>query len=341
MTSRPVFFLKSLDVIDKAAIALMEQLGWPVLVEAERLQASAQSDLLLSLLAPNQLQILSVEVEAEASEWSLIFDNATEKGWTHLIVLTHPTTLVLEKISSERERLFSSPETAVFFTSENKQVSKVPSFFKTLMDLGDEDFRKLATTNAIYPVTLVKKVNLRKKEKLWFYPLLYCILKSRRGHSVVTIDMTFQGTDYGRLERWRASLHNWWLLALSSLHKEHAPAHSSLSFAVGAFVACTPFYGLQTLLLVTACFILRLSFPIAFLGSQISLPPFYALIVPLQLYVGAQITGRDLSFEGPVLAVAQSHFQVWAIGALIVGTVIALVMGLSWYWVQKRMQRDT
>ena len=121
--------------------------------------------------------------------------------------------------------------------------------------------------------------------------------------------------------------YDFWLILSSVFQMERKPWHTSLSLAVGVFLACTPFYGLQTFLIVVFCVIFRLSFPVAFLGSQVSIPPLYSLLVPLQVWIGFSVLGKEFRLSGNWKELAGEHFGVWLVGSLIVGGALAILLG--------------
>ncbi|MCJ8277106.1 MAG: DUF2062 domain-containing protein, partial [Bdellovibrionales bacterium] len=99
-------------------------------------------------------------------------------------------------------------------------------------------------------------------------------------------------------------------------------------------------YGLQTAGIFLACFIFRLNFPIAFLGSQVSIPPIYSLILPLERYVGFILLDKPFLQADNWLQTAQDHFSSWLLGAVVVGGVIAIFLGLLWYFLQTKVQKE-
>ncbi|MEM7645877.1 MAG: DUF2062 domain-containing protein, partial [Pseudomonadota bacterium] len=115
------------------------------------------------------------------------------------------------------------------------------------------------------------------------------------------------------------------------LHGNQRPLHSAISLAMGVFMACTPFYGLQTFLIFLVAVLFRLNFLIAFLGSQISIPLIYSLIVPLQLSFGFWFLDKEFSFEGSFAELAKTHFGAWMLGSIVIGGALAGFLGFVWY----------
>ena len=340
MNIKPAFYLHDLKTAPLGAFSRISQLGWPVVVDAQELQVHPRATEIMTAFSENQLRFLSTEVEHFMSPLGMTCAQAIDNEWTHLIVVGHYDESVLEQLSVLSQRLVSSPFEVLFFNNKVENEREASGFLRRLLDLGDLDYRRLKTKTVVYPVFFLQNIDLKKIDSLEFDKVLVKLLLKRVPFSEVTVNKSVIEKPKSLWLKARSEFYDWWLLALSSLHANQSPVHSALSFGTGAFLACTPFYGLQTGLIVLFCFLFRLNFPIAFLGSQISLPPIYSLIVPLQLYVGFYLTGTESSFDGPLLEVARNHFESWLIGAFLVGGVISLFMGTVWYYVQKKSQKQ-
>ncbi len=318
------------------ALKKISALDFPVIVHAQELQICSNSSEFFSTVSSPLLHVISHEVEAGVSHLHQVIQKAQIEEWTHIISISHFEADVIQGLESLPEKLKISPFDYMFFVSPYDAEDKNNALMQRLLDLGDFDYRHLKTTTAVYPVFYIQDLRLKKEDGLDDLRILVDCLREKRAYQTLTTESIPDFKPRGG--KWKEKMLDTWLVTLSSLHRDQRPIHSSVSFAVGAFLACTPFYGLQTALIIAVTMIGRLSFPVAFLGSQISLPPIYSLIVPLQLYVGFQITGKDFAFDGPLLEVAKNHFLSWFIGSMIVGGIISIAMGLIWYWVQKTSQ---
>ena len=105
----------------------------------------------------------------------------------------------------------------------------------------------------------------------------------------------------------------------TALRLDDPPWRIALALAVGVFISCTPFYGLQTLLSLLAATIFRLSKAATVAGAWLNLPWFAPFVYAGALWLGAMLfpTGRGL----PGLSLA----------LLIGSTVVGLVAGLATY----------
>jgi uncharacterized protein (DUF2062 family) len=73
------------------------------------------------------------------------------------------------------------------------------------------------------------------------------------------------------------------------LHLEDSPSRIALALAVGVFISCTPFYGLQTLLSLGIATLFRLNKAATITGTWLNLPWFAPLVYGLALHVGSLI----------------------------------------------------
>jgi len=102
------------------------------------------------------------------------------------------------------------------------------------------------------------------------------------------------------------------------------------SLALGAFVGCSPFYGLHAWLSLYLAWRLRLHPLPAVIGSLISTPPIGLAIVGASIQVGhLLLTGRPLgpsAFDAgaaPWWAISGRVLAAWLLGGVVVGCVVA------------------
>ena len=101
--------------------------------------------------------------------------------------------------------------------------------------------------------------------------------------------------------------------------------------AVGIFIGCSPFYGLQFWIGVAVAILLRLNKLALFLGTQAIIPPLVPVIIFCNVQIGAFIhQGRFLALSVGELSLEQAPsmlgalFLNWLTGWLLVGGAIAL-----------------
>ncbi|OLC36207.1 MAG: hypothetical protein AUH81_08470 [Candidatus Rokubacteria bacterium 13_1_40CM_4_69_5] len=88
---------------------------------------------------------------------------------------------------------------------------------------------------------------------------------------------------------------SWRLLAArlrAVLHLDDPPARIALALAVGVFISCSPFWGLQTILSIVVASIFRLNRAATITGTWINLPWFAPFVYGAALKIGG-LLGPD------------------------------------------------
>ena len=122
------------------------------------------------------------------------------------------------------------------------------------------------------------------------------------------------------------------------------PGRQAVSFAVGAFIGCTPLYGFHLPLCVAAASVLRLNQLTTYLAANLNNPFVAPFLIFAEVQVGALVrTGR-------LHAVTLSQLRqlsLWdfgvelALGSLIVGCVVAFLGGSAvWLVLRRGAHRD-
>lgn len=120
---------------------------------------------------------------------------------------------------------------------------------------------------------------------------------------------------------------------------EHAsPARIGVAVALGVWIACTPFYGLQTLLALGIAWMLRLNRLVTVAASQISIPPVSPLLVVAAVQTGEILLhGRLLAQRfgdfnaSSAIAWARFLFVSWLLGGCVMGIVLGAAFGFGTY----------
>lgn len=114
------------------------------------------------------------------------------------------------------------------------------------------------------------------------------------------------------------------------LHHEDSNAKKSLSIALGVFIGISPFWGFQTMIVLTLAVVFRLNKVIAFVFSNISFPPFIPFIIYGSLKVGSYFTASEtpvlLDKSNPFLSL-QANIQQYLIGSFVLATICAVLFG--------------
>jgi hypothetical protein len=139
------------------------------------------------------------------------------------------------------------------------------------------------------------------------------------------------------------------------LRLDDAPWRVALALAVGVFISCTPFYGLQTVLSLAIATVFRLNRAVTVTGAWLNLPWFAPLVYGFALRIGALVL-PDLR-QADVTALAARLRTASALSAadliellrsvslaLLIGTAaVGVVAGLFTYfaalWFLRRRHR--
>jgi glycosyltransferase involved in cell wall biosynthesis len=118
------------------------------------------------------------------------------------------------------------------------------------------------------------------------------------------------------------------------LESNDSNSRKAFSIALGVFIGISPFWGFQTVLVLSMAVLLKLNKAISFAFSNISFP----VLIPLIIYGSLKIGGLFIHSEAPLFldhsitfSNIQSNINQYLIGSFILATVLALIFGLSGY----------
>jgi uncharacterized protein len=127
------------------------------------------------------------------------------------------------------------------------------------------------------------------------------------------------------------------------LQLDDPPWRIALALAVGVFISCTPFYGLQTLLAILVATLARLNTATTVTGAWLNLPWLAPLVYAAALRIGTAVLPGKETAAGDALAVLTSPSYAFSLddltrivadlsGALLVGTtILGVAAGLVTY----------
>ncbi|MET3038019.1 DUF2062 domain-containing protein [Chryseobacterium sp. NRRL B-14859] len=105
----------------------------------------------------------------------------------------------------------------------------------------------------------------------------------------------------------------------------------AFSIALGVFIGLSPFWGFQTLLVISLSVLFKLNKVLAFVASNISLPPFIPFIIAASLFLGtpfvqgeSNILSQDLNFD-----LIKNNLLQYVIGSFILSTTGAALSGAA------------
>lgn len=120
------------------------------------------------------------------------------------------------------------------------------------------------------------------------------------------------------------------------LNSEESIEKKTLSVMLGVFIGCAPFWGFQTALVFGSAIALKLNKPIAFLASNISIPPVFPFIILGSIKCGEWILNEKIVFElsnQTVWEMFKDHITLYVLGALIFSTLLSIIVGIFTYLV--------
>ena len=139
------------------------------------------------------------------------------------------------------------------------------------------------------------------------------------------------------------------------LRLDNPPWRVALALAIGVFISCTPFYGLQTVLSLAVATIFRLNRAVTVTGTWLNLPWFAPILYGFALRIGAfvlpDLHGADLGDMTELLQLAStlsvsdmldllgSLSLALLIGTAAVGTVAGAVTYVAAILLLRRRQR--
>jgi glycosyltransferase involved in cell wall biosynthesis len=118
------------------------------------------------------------------------------------------------------------------------------------------------------------------------------------------------------------------------LHHNDSNAKKALSIALGVFIGISPFWGLQTILVLFLAAVLNLNKAISFLFSNISFPPLIPFIIYASLLIGGNFieTPQGVLFDSDItFRDIQDNITQYLIGSFILAAVTAAVFGVAGY----------
>ncbi len=109
----------------------------------------------------------------------------------------------------------------------------------------------------------------------------------------------------------------------------------ALSIALGIFIGLTPLWGLHTIIVLFLALILKLNKTIAFVFSNVSLPPFIPFVVFASFRMGNFILGQKDVFDIDTITKdfeALKHLKTYIIGSFALAAISALALGIISYF---------
>ncbi|HEU4789084.1 MAG TPA: DUF2062 domain-containing protein [Flavobacterium sp.] len=118
------------------------------------------------------------------------------------------------------------------------------------------------------------------------------------------------------------------------LESSDSNARKAFSIALGVFIGICPFWGFQTILVLSLAVLLKLNKAIAFAFSNISFPPLIPFVIYGSLKVGSFFVTSDKSLilnTDMTFADIQKNIAQYVVGSFILATFMAVLFGFTSY----------
>lgn len=105
----------------------------------------------------------------------------------------------------------------------------------------------------------------------------------------------------------------------------------SFSIALGVFIGLTPLWGFHTLLVISLSVLFKLNKVLAFIASNVSLPPFIPFIIIASLILGSPFVSgdSDLIHQEWNFDLVKNNILQYAIGSFILACIMSVISGVA------------
>lgn len=116
----------------------------------------------------------------------------------------------------------------------------------------------------------------------------------------------------------------------------------AFSIALGVFIGFSPLWGFHTLLTISLAVLFKLNKVLAFVASNVSLPPFIPFIIAASLFLGSpfvhgdsNILSGELNFE-----LIKNNLLQYVIGSTILATTMSMILGIGTFLFLNKVSPD-
>jgi len=105
----------------------------------------------------------------------------------------------------------------------------------------------------------------------------------------------------------------------------------AFSVALGVFIGFSPFWGFQTLLVISLSVLFKLNKVLAFVASNVSLPPFIPFVIAASLFLGAPFVSGDSNVFSQELNfdLVKNNLLQYVIGSMILASSTSVISGIA------------
>lgn len=117
------------------------------------------------------------------------------------------------------------------------------------------------------------------------------------------------------------------------IRDQDSPERKAAAIALGIFVGISPFWGLHTLLVFTLAALLKVNKAIAFLFSNISVPPFIPAIVYLSYQLGNFVSGNGFNWQLNLENFDSGKDLFIGLTQYLIGSIILAIFSAALTWI--------
>lgn len=116
----------------------------------------------------------------------------------------------------------------------------------------------------------------------------------------------------------------------------------AFSIALGVFIGLSPFWGLHTLLVISLSVLFKLNKVLAFIASNVSLPPFIPFIIVASLFLGAPFVAGDSDIFNQEwnFDLVKNNVVQYIIGSMILATTMSVIAWVATFLFLNKVSPD-
>jgi len=110
----------------------------------------------------------------------------------------------------------------------------------------------------------------------------------------------------------------------------------ALSVALGVFIGLTPLWGFHTVIVIFLALTFKLNKTIAFISSNVSMPPLIPFVIYGSFKIGNFVLGENVTFNFTDNATSSdilNHLKIYIVGSLSLAVISSVVLGLLCYFI--------
>ncbi|WP_298525909.1 DUF2062 domain-containing protein [uncultured Christiangramia sp.] len=117
------------------------------------------------------------------------------------------------------------------------------------------------------------------------------------------------------------------------IRDQDSPQRKASAIALGIFVGISPFWGLHTLLVFTLATLMKVNKAIAFLFSNISIPPFIPLILYLSYQLGNFVMGNGFDWQLNLENFDSGKDLFVGLTQYLIGSIVLAIISAALTWI--------